>query len=1051
MIWLLTQTTAAIIALIQLASSATIDKNTYLDNLPSEDITVNSNAFLALVHANTYTFNGGINNNGYLFMGNVNSGQSGLKTTLSSGSVSNQGTFVLDNRNETNGASLSWSGSSFTNTGTMYFWGAGSPQNSYDFNPSGNFENKGTMVFHQDSKNTDSYANFQGSNVNNDGTICLTNTKSLLKKSIVGNGCITIGENAMMVLQSTSSGTMGSQTLYMTSSSSIIFAESDAKTDNIIVRGFGNGNILTFRTSVDPFRGKWSYDGNSGVLTVKLWPSISHAFHIGKGYDKSKFKQKQITNNVTPTLVNNAVYYDGPVPDTSKPDVCAICPNNPPWIPVINEETNNAAWTGTFLSTKDVHYNFYTDGNQLKESIIYDVVTPIRTELATSYEAWTGTTTNTRTTILETTKGPDGFDTIKETIIIQTPIEKRTTTKFEGWTGSVTNTRSTDFSTFTGSDGSETIEAIYYVQTPIHNTATTVLEAWTGSVTNTRSTDFSTFTGSDGSETIEAIYYVQTPIFVSSSDIHRSPSHSIDSSSTVQASIVSSAMSLNSTNSDKYDDTLRETTIYSTFYSMSMTIEEKIEYFISTDENGNKVQGIHTEMSGYMVDSQPVYASYNSSKSESVTSLSSTQVPTSSVIDSITSSSIIENFIESASTSTYQSDDWSVTQIVSYYIVTNSNGTLQQGINTVYFRERVDSLPIFLNSSVSLTSGTLTSSIDVPSDPNIISESTGTTIPEKETTLFSSNYNPESHVDKSSSKIFTRYQNSSSSNIQSSERKLPTGEDTQIYSRKTVTETDYSLIASTTTTCPLSNTGSSMQSKIYSSSHIEKQSLADTTSSITSKKKEEIITKTSTKQWSSPSALKPSNVLEDISILPQVQKSSITSTKSKTVVVSRPSQSIDNEARSSKSDSTKISISTKSLTMDNKSNNAQLDVTTSKTSLSSHTVPKLTPSDVYNDSDSKTSSATKIASSFVTPPTNSHIESTLITKTPNRIDSVASSSTQTTKQILQQINITKETSSIVSMSQSVYLQTANSAGSRLTKTATFVKFILGITVLITIL
>lgn len=436
MIWLLTQTTAAIIALIQLASSATIDKNTYLDNLPSEDITVNSNAFLALVHANTYTFNGGINNNGYLFMGNVNSGQSGLKTTLSSGSVSNQGTFVLDNRNETNGASLSWSGSSFTNTGTMYFWGAGSPQNSYDFNPSGNFENKGTMVFHQDSKNTDSYANFQGSNVNNDGTICLTNTKSLLKKSIVGNGCITIGENAMMVLQSTSSGTMGSQTLYMTSSSSIIFAESDAKTDNIIVRGFGNGNILTFRTSVDPFRGKWSYDGNSGVLTVKLWPSISHAFHIGKGYDKSKFKQKQITNNVTPTLVNNAVYYDGPVPDTSKPDVCAICPNNPPWIPVINEETNNAAWTGTFLSTKDVHYNFYTDGNQLKESIIYDVVTPIRTELATSYEAWTGTTTNTRTTILETTKGPDGFDTIKETIIIQTPIEKRTTTKFEGWTGS---------------------------------------------------------------------------------------------------------------------------------------------------------------------------------------------------------------------------------------------------------------------------------------------------------------------------------------------------------------------------------------------------------------------------------------------------------------------------------------------------------------------------------------------------------------------------------------------------------------------------------------
>lgn len=280
-----------IICFYRTATALTVDKNTYLSGPPSEDITVNSNVFLALVNGATETFTGGINNNGYIFMGNVNSGQSGLSSKLSgSGAISNQGTIVLDNRNETAGVDFEWDGASFVNTGTMYFMGADSPQNSYTFSQSGEFNNKGTMVFSQGSKNTDSFANFQANTVQNDGTICLTNTKSLLKKSINGNGCITIGENAMMVLQSISSGTMGPQTLYMTSSSSIIFAESDSKTDNIMVRGFGNGNFLTFRTSIDPFRGKWSYDGSSGVLTVKLWPSITHKFNIGTGYSSGSFK-----------------------------------------------------------------------------------------------------------------------------------------------------------------------------------------------------------------------------------------------------------------------------------------------------------------------------------------------------------------------------------------------------------------------------------------------------------------------------------------------------------------------------------------------------------------------------------------------------------------------------------------------------------------------------------------------------------------------------------------------------------------------------------------
>ncbi|KAL3229804.1 some similarities with uniprot [Nakaseomyces bracarensis] len=533
----------AILCLQGTALAITIDTNTYLTSPPNEDITINSNVFLAMVDTGSETFTAGINNNGYMFLGNVESGKSGQVFKLTgSGQTSNQGTIVLDNRNETNGVSLEWDGSSFINSGTMYFMGADSPQNSYTFSQSGEFNNKGTMVFSQGTKNTDSYANFQANTVQNDGTICLTNTKSLLKKSINGNGCITIGENSMMVLQSTGSGTMGPQTLYMTSQSSIIFAESDSKTDNIIVRGFGNGNFLTFRTSVDPFRGKWSYDSTKGILTVKLWPSITHAFNIGTGYDSGKFKWKSISNHVTPDLVNNAVIYDGPVPDTSRPSICNICPNNSPWIPQENYITHIEQWTGEEISTVNTNMQIYTDTNgNLLDDISYDVKSPMKRISSTIENPWTGNETTTYSTDVQTFSGSDGKETIETIYYVETPIEYITSTSVTAWTGNETTTYSTEVATLVGSDGKETIETIYYVETPIEYITSTSVTAWTGNETTTYSTEVATLVGSDGKETIETIYYVETPIeYITSTSVTAWTGNETTTYSTEVATLVGS-------------------------------------------------------------------------------------------------------------------------------------------------------------------------------------------------------------------------------------------------------------------------------------------------------------------------------------------------------------------------------------------------------------------------------------------------------------------------------------------------------------------------------
>ena len=314
---------------VPLVKGLEISTNTVLDgNVPAnEAVTINSGAYLALIHGITQSISGDLKVDGSLFIGDTNSADPGMKVTL--GNIDNSGTIVIDNRNATTGSTLNIGGSTFENDGYMYVAGSSTGiVNSWNIQPVDSIVNKGTMQFSQDKPGGLPEVVLIANSIINDGTICLKNAKSRLQAQIDGNGCINVGDNAMFVIKERQYGVLGNQTLYMSSNTSVVYAGSAALTDNIHVAGFGNGNFLTFRTSITG----WNYDANTGILSVNLFIFINHQFNIGKGYNPDLFQMRSITNNVTPDLVNNALVYEGVPPDISRPSACAPC-QTIPWIP----------------------------------------------------------------------------------------------------------------------------------------------------------------------------------------------------------------------------------------------------------------------------------------------------------------------------------------------------------------------------------------------------------------------------------------------------------------------------------------------------------------------------------------------------------------------------------------------------------------------------------------------------------------------------------------------------------------------------------------------
>ncbi|CAL9733348.1 cell wall protein Iff9p [Monosporozyma servazzii] len=305
-------------------NALTISSDTYMHNGDiTEETTVNEGIHLSMESGNIETIKYSLNVEGTFYIGDTNSNDPGLQATFSGPHIENHGSIIVDGRNASSGSmSVKFGGSSIVNNGKIYLHGPSSKTNTFNLNPSSFLENNGLITIGQDEDSGySSTVHIKSGTITNDGTICFKNVKAYLDSSISGSGCITIGDNTVYGIQSDRRyGKLGPQTLYMSSPSSIIYVDAAGLTDNIIVRGFGGGNCLSFGTTVETY----SYNPDTGILSFTIFAFITHKFNIGKGYDKNKFIVKGINNHIGLSLINNALYYSGDDPN-GVPSACRPC------------------------------------------------------------------------------------------------------------------------------------------------------------------------------------------------------------------------------------------------------------------------------------------------------------------------------------------------------------------------------------------------------------------------------------------------------------------------------------------------------------------------------------------------------------------------------------------------------------------------------------------------------------------------------------------------------------------------------------------------------
>ncbi|KAK5773531.1 hypothetical protein RI543_005192 [Arxiozyma heterogenica] len=423
-----------LIFLLIFADAVTISDNTYLGDISfSVPLTIDKGYFLALVNGNSYSFSKDLLVNGSLFVGDTNSYGNGFSTTFDGSTITNDGLIVVDSKNLTTGSmTVSWSGSAITNNGKMYFNGLNSSSNSFTLNPSISLTNTGLMSFGQDSTSDySSVVHLKSGSFVNIGTICLKNVKASLESSIAGDGCITIGENSVYAIPiQSSSGTVGPQTIYMTSPSSMLYVGSYGNTDNIFVKGFGNGNYLTFRTSIAGY----NYDPNTGILTINV--ATIHKINIGTGYNPRGFSMKSINNHIGFNFINNALVYNGTAPN------------------IVSSSYSTDSTPSTLGSS-----SFITSSSLPKPSII------------TSYIPGIIGSASAQSTITSYTTDANGSSSEVDIVVVATPVQSTVTAYTAGSVGSA-SALSSYISYTTDSNGSTKAIGVVVVETPIYGNST---------------------------------------------------------------------------------------------------------------------------------------------------------------------------------------------------------------------------------------------------------------------------------------------------------------------------------------------------------------------------------------------------------------------------------------------------------------------------------------------------------------------------------------------------------------------------------------------------
>lgn len=144
----------------------------------------------------------------------------------------------------------------------------------------------------------------------NEGLICLRQGAWVSMQRITGNGCISLVENAQMMIQDTNSP-RAEQTLFMNPQGGTVslFIDVTGRTREfqISIEGFGRFCFIEFTAPM----AEWNFDQESGLLQFgKDFENLTHSIHIGTDFRAEDFQFEHgrvlTTQKRAPELTNSA-------------------------------------------------------------------------------------------------------------------------------------------------------------------------------------------------------------------------------------------------------------------------------------------------------------------------------------------------------------------------------------------------------------------------------------------------------------------------------------------------------------------------------------------------------------------------------------------------------------------------------------------------------------------------------------------------------------------------------------------------------------------------
>ncbi|KAG5419887.1 hypothetical protein I9W82_001767 [Candida metapsilosis] len=249
--------------------------------------------------------------------------------------IENNGIVSFNALQSTLAPSFVLQGASFRNTGSFFLAAdGGTPPTMTLAAP--NWYNSGTVVIYQNSRSR-ANANLGSplQTIVNDGSICFHNTLYNQVTSIQGSGCIVADAKSTIRISNAFLPIAPSQQFYLADSESSINVQPLSSPATFNVAGFGNGNKIGLSVSLSASDKAYSYDSNTGILTLTggLFDSVSQHFNIGKGYDPAKFERVTDDSAGLFSTPLGAVHYKGDVPNKVIPGKC-VC-QNPPTFPTV--------------------------------------------------------------------------------------------------------------------------------------------------------------------------------------------------------------------------------------------------------------------------------------------------------------------------------------------------------------------------------------------------------------------------------------------------------------------------------------------------------------------------------------------------------------------------------------------------------------------------------------------------------------------------------------------------------------------------------------------